>query len=169
MEIKRYILTQGVLLSDNTLIPIWHPNLVFEKTEMYGNQIYLEGVRGMYYNTVECIYDLKTKQLSLGIEIDIIGKNSPSHNIGTLVLFEDNSQHILTKIVDIIHETYDLQIKKGKKVIEYYNRYLPKDMVIEEDKLYSIKIWKPTYVLENGKKTTYEMYLRVISNLDYLK
>ena len=66
MNIKRYIIVQAVKTKENELIPIWDERIVFEKTEMYGNVITLkEGYRHDYFNIVECIYDLKTKQIEV--------------------------------------------------------------------------------------------------------
>jgi hypothetical protein len=170
MEIKRYILTQGVLLSDKTILPIWDSRITFSKSEMYGNQLNIEGERNHTYSVVECIFDLKTKTISSGIDLDIYpNKEKLERKINDIVLFEDNQKNTLTKIVDIIFEEYDLQIQKGKKIDNWYLNNLPKDTIIDRDSLYSLKIWKPTYVLDNGKKTIWDMYLRKIDNLDYLK
>jgi hypothetical protein len=86
-----------------------------------------------------------------------------------VILFEKFPKHTLTKIVDITFEQFDLQIQKGKKIDNWYLNNLPKDITIDRESLYAIKVWKPTYVLENGDKTTYDMYLRIIENLDYLE
>jgi hypothetical protein len=170
MEISRYITTQGVLLKDKTIIPIWDSRATFSKNEMYGNQISVEGERQNTYSLVECIFDLKTKTISAGIDIDIYPDLSKlEHKINDIVLFEDKSKHSLTKIVDIIFEEYDLQITKGKKIDNWYLNNFPKDVVVNRDSLYAMKIWKPTYVFENGGKTIWSMYVRTIQNLDYLK
>lgn len=176
MEISRYILTQGVLLKDKTIIPIWDSRLEFVKTEMSGNTIIFVGgsaddyYRRDFHSVIECVYDLKTKTISAGIDIDIYPDLSKlEHKIDDIVLFEDKSKHSLTKIVDIIFVEYDLQIVKGKKINNWYLNNFLKDVVINRDSLYAIKIWKPTYVFENGGKTIWSMYVRTIQNLDYLQ
>ena len=172
MDIKRYILTQGVLLRDKTIIPIWDSRLEFVKTEDYGNIInFVDGIkREKFHNVVECIFDLNTKTLSSGIELDIYPDlTSLNHKIGNVILFETDRKNTLTKIIDIVFEEYDLQIVKGKKIEKWYLNKLPKDLVIDDNSLYAVKVWKPTYVLDNGGKTTWDMYLRKIENLDYLK
>jgi len=170
MDIKRHILTQGVLLSDKTILPIWDSRITFSKSEMYGNQLIVEGERNHTYSVIECIFDLKTKTISTGIELDIYPDLSKiKHKVGMVILFEKYPKHTLTKIIDITFEVFDLQIQKGKKIDNWYLNNLPKDTIIDRESLYAIKVWKPTYVLENGDKTTYDMYLRIIENLDYLE
>ena len=169
MDIKRYIVIQGVLLKDKSIVPIWDSRIKFEKTEMVGNRIEVEGERDYFHSVVECVFDLKTKQIFPGINVDVY-PNLPNlkHKIGNIVLFEYGSKNVLTKIVDIVFENYDLSITKGKKIEEWELSRLPKDLVVDRDSMYAIKYWKPTYILENGKKTEYDMYLRLIENLDYL-
>ena len=169
MEIKRYIVVQGVLLKDKTIIPIWDSRLTFSKDDMTGNQIYfVDGVnREVIYNIIECVYDLKTRSISRGIDIDIYPDLTDSrHKIGDIVLFENKSTHTLTKISDIIFEEFEFKIIKGKKMESWELRNVPKGTIIERDTLYALKFWKPTYILENGGKTIWEMYLRKIQNLD---
>jgi hypothetical protein len=170
MDIKRYILTQGILLDDKTIIPIWDSRIEFEKTDMYGNVITFDGSYKTYHSLIECIFDLKTKTISPGIDLDIYpNKENLKHKINDIVLFEDRQKHTLTKIVDIIFEEYDLQIQKGKKIDNWHLQNIPKDIIIEKDSLYALKLWKPTFVLDNGQKTIWGMYLRNIENLDYLQ
>ena len=65
MNINRRIIVQAIKTKENILIPIWDERVRFEKTEMYGNILTLDGVSRMMNNVVECIYDLKTKKLTL--------------------------------------------------------------------------------------------------------
>lgn len=169
MDIKRYIVIQGVLLKDKSIVPIWDSRIKFEKTEMFGNRIEVEGERDYSHSVVECVFDLKTKQIFPGIAIDIYPNlSNHTHKIDNIVLFKDGAKNTLTKIVDIIFENYELSITKGKKIDEWQLTRFPKDLVIDRDLMYAIKYWKPTYILENGEKTDYGMYLSLIDNLDYL-
>ena len=172
MNLQRYVLTQGVLLEDKTIIPIWDSRLEFVKTEMYGNTININdgNIREKFHDVVQCIYDLKTKTISAGIDLDIYPDLTKlNHKVNDIVLFENKWNHTLSKIVDIIFEEYDLEIIKGKKIEGWVLNNLPKDTLINKDFLYSIKNWRPTYVLDNGNKTIWDMYLRKIENLDYLQ
>lgn len=71
MKLERRITIKAIKTKDNELIPIWDERLVFEKTEMYGNIIRLkDNYRDSYFELIECIYDLKTKQIEIGIELN---------------------------------------------------------------------------------------------------
>jgi|GEM_PF-6474182 len=169
MNLSRYITTQGVLLTDNTIIPIWDSRITFSTSEMYGNEINVKGERKRYFNLIDCIFDLVTKKVSMGVELVVYPDLTKlEHKVGTIVLFEDRQTNTLTKIIDIVYERFNLEIKKGKDIEEWELKKFDKDTIIDANILYAIKTWKPTYILENGKKTDYEMYLRKISNLDYL-
>lgn len=161
MDVTRFITVTAVLSSKNELIPIWDERIRYSKSEMYGHEVEIEGERGSK-NLVECIYDLKTKTLSAGIEIDVYPqKDKLEYKIGEEVLVEVGLNRVLekTKIVDIVYTEFDLTIRKGKKIENYQIGY-NKDLVIDPNSLYSIKNWKPFYVLENGAviEYTYKLY-----------
>lgn len=141
---------------------IWDEKIVFEETETYGNVILLkDAYRYEYFDLIECIYDLKTKQIEKGIELNSYPiENDLQFKIGEVVLFE-KSHRILAeaKIIEIVYEEYEIEIKRGR---ELNKRWIEKfkDVVINDDTLYSIKQWKPFYILDNGTKIKYlhELY-----------
>lgn len=151
MGIKRHILTQAVKTKQNELIPIWDERIVFEKTEMYGNVITLKGDRNNYYNVVECIYDLKTKKIEIGIELNYYPNgNDLEYKKGETVLFEKSTRNLAeATISEIVYEEYELEIKRGNKLARYYFEIF-KD--IDDNTLYALKRWKPFYILDNGTK-----------------
>lgn len=155
MGIKRHIIIQAVKTKENELIPIWDENVIFEKTEMYGNIIKLKN-KNSYgnFSLVECIYDLKTKQIELGIELNYYPKENDGleFKIGEIVLFEKSNRNLAeSKISEVVYEVYDLEIKRGCKIDKWWIERL-KDVEIDKDALYAIKIWKPFYILDNGRK-----------------
>lgn len=162
MEITRYIVVQAIKKRDNTLVPIWDESVELQHTQECGNEIVLnKDFREKYFSVVECIYDLKSRKLSAGIEIDVYPtEKDSSFKKGETVLFEQNSKVLQeTKIIDIVYEEYDLTIKKGKAFEQYeVKSYGLKDILA--DSIYAIKTWYPFYVLENGEKvkTTYKLY-----------
>lgn len=161
MDLERRIIVQAIKLKDNTLVPIWDERIVFEKTEMYGNIVKLKGEFDTHVNLIECVYDIKTKKLEVGIELDIYpSEEDLEFKKGENVLFE-KSHRVLGEAVisDVIFEEYDLTIVKGKKIDKYYLNRL-NDIKIEKDNLYALKQWKPFYLLDNGKKIewTHELY-----------
>lgn len=155
MDIKRYVVIQAIKTNENKLIPIWDERIVFEKTEMYGNTITLkDGYRSNeHFNVIECIYDLKTKQIEMGIELDHYPvEENLEFKKDEVVLFE-KSHRVLAeaKISEIVYEEYDLDIKRGRKLEKYWVGKF-KNIEIDSNTLYAIKQWKPFYVLDNGTK-----------------
>lgn len=157
MDLERRIIVQAIKLKDNTLVPIWDERIVFEKTEMYGNIVKLKGEFDTHVNLIECVYDIKTKKLEVGIELDIYpSEEDLEFKKGENVFFE-KSHRVLGEAVisDVIFEEYGLTIVKGKKIDKYFLNRL-NDIKIEKDNLYALKQWKPFYLLDNGKKIEWE-------------
>jgi hypothetical protein len=166
MEIKRYVMTQAVITDYNTLIPIWDDEIVFEKTEMYGNVITLKGgfISG-HCQIVECIYDLKTKQLEAGIEIGLYPADEDlEFKKGDVVFFEKSYRHLTEAVIsEIVYEEFDLVINRGKNIDMWFVKRL-KGIEIDANSLYAIKQWKPFYLLDNGIKIEYahQLYHKAI-------
>ena len=152
MDITKRIIVQAIKTKDNILIPIWDKRLVFEKAKDYGNQISIEADRGKYYSVIECIYNLKTKQLEVGIDLDIYPKDL-EFKINESILFEKENRKILElTVTDVLYEEYHLDILKGKKVVECWPKAFQN---IDNNALYAIKQWKPFYLLSDGTKVEY--------------
>ena len=154
MDIKRYVIIQAIKTRENEFIPIWDDRIIFEKTELFGNVIRLKDSLGSeYFNLVECIYDLKTKKVEIGVELDYYPiEKDLEFKKGEIVLFERKHRELSEiKISDIVYEEYEIEIKRGRKLDKWWCERF-KDVVIENDTLYSIKQWKPFYILEDGSK-----------------
>lgn len=161
MDLERYIVVQGVKLRDNTIIPIWDTRINFEETEDYGNKIAISGMsHERIYDTVQCIYDLKTKTISIGVELDYYPLNDlNSFKVDEIVLYEKSNRTLKeSKIVDIVFEKYDLYIRNGCDLENNY-RSLLKETTIVDNCIYAVKYWQPYYILEDGTKITSYIYL----------
>lgn len=154
MDIKRYVITQAVKTRENELIPIWDNNIVFDTSELYGNVITLKNKRSYeHFSLVECIYDLKTKQVEMGVELNYYpNENELEFKIGEVVLFEKSNRVLAeAKISEVVYEDYDLNIERGRKLCKYTTDRF-KGVKFDVNTLYAIKDWKPFYVLDNGIK-----------------
>lgn len=106
MNINRYIPMQAVLTEDNQLVPLWHNDIIYKKDNYYGNRVELKDDR-QTLRLVECVFDLKTKQLSEGIEVNYYPNiNDLNFKIGQIYLVEKNDFSaprtlIKTTLVDI--------------------------------------------------------------------
>lgn len=162
MDIKRYLTVQAVQTKNNELIPIWDDRIVFEKTEMYGNVITFK--HEDHYSVVECIFDLKTKQLEVGIELDHYpSDNDLEFKKGEVVLYEKSHKKLSEAIItEIVYEKFSMTIKRGYKLDNYWiSRF--KDVQFDGGTLYAMKQWEPIYVLDNGKKIewVHQLYHKV--------
>jgi hypothetical protein len=159
MEVSRYITIQAVITEENELIPLWDERVQFEKTEMYGNVIRINNSY-KHQRLTECLFDLKTKTLSVGISIDIYPEKT-EYKINQSVVYGEHGRGLQqTKVIDIKYEEYDIEIVKGKKIHDYYKKHI-KD--IDKNALYALKKWKPVYVLDNGIETqwSHQLYYMV--------
>ena len=157
-DVKRRIVVLAIQTNDKKLIPIWDQRVKYEKSSDCGEELSIQGeYYGRIFSLVECIYDLKTKELSIGIELDIYPDESKlEYKVGEKILHEVKYRELTESVVkSISYENYELDIKKGKKIEPYYLSILPKDLVIEPESIYALKIWKPTYLMEDGFKTDY--------------
>lgn len=154
MSIQRYVVIQAVKTKENELIPIWDERIVFSKTEMYGNVISLKDSFGHnHLDLIECIYDLKTKQIEVGVELNYypVEKELEFKKDETVFFEKSHRSLVETKISDVVYEEYEMEIKRGSKLDRWWVERF-KDVEIYANTLYAIKKWKPFYVLDNGAK-----------------
>lgn len=126
---------------------------------MYGNIITLKGEYN-HLKLVECIFDLKTRKLSMGIELDCYPDESTlEFKVGQDV-YVDKAYRKLTecKIVGIKYEKYDLEIVRGKFMSNWMVAKF-KDLEIDGNLLYAVKQWKPIYVLSDSSSVGYSHQL----------
>lgn len=159
MDVTRYITTLAIQTKDHKLIPIWDERIEYKNCELYGESVYFKNPSTKTYSFVECVYDLKTKELHMGIQLDYYPVESDLEFKKDEEVFYEKSHRVLSdaKIVDIVYEEFDLDIIKGKKMeswdVEYFKN-------IDPNQLYAIKRWKPFYVLNDGVKIqwTHQLY-----------
>ena len=167
MDIKRYVIVQAIKTKQNELIPIWDERIVFTKTKEVGSIITLKGEHNEYYSVVECIYDLKTKNIELGVELNYYpNENDLEFKKDQTILFEKSHRKLAEAIIsEIVYEEYEMVIKRGDKLDEYWISVF-KDVEIDKNTLYCIKEWKPFYVLDNGIKIewNYKLYHKFDNN-----
>ena len=160
MEIAtRYILIQAIKTNDNEIIPIWDDRIKYEKDIDGSKSLLFNGLR--YISSIEALFDLKTKSIILGVELNHYpSEKELTHKKGDEVMLE-LSHRVLSKqtIVDIVYKKYDLTIGKGSK-IEWWSRFFH----LDANTMYAIKSWKPYYVLDNGETIEYEFKLFKIKN-----
>jgi hypothetical protein len=160
MYVSRFIMTQAVVDENNELIPLWDERIVFSKDELCGNKIEIKGKTRSreYFSVVECILDIQDKTLSKGIVINHYpSEKDLRFKKGDVVLYEvKHRELVLTKIIDIIYENYDLSIKRGHQLESYETAwYFKKEERLDLNSLYAIKTWNPTYIIEDGSKVKF--------------
>lgn len=159
MDIKRHITVQAVLTEDNKLIPIWDNKVIFTNTEMYGEVITLEGDnRHKHQRVVECVLDIQTKELSLGIELNYYPTET-QYKKDEVVYHEKSFKRIQeVTIKEIVFEKFDTTIDRGNRLEDYWKQHF-KHESFDSNTIYCIKNWKPTYILSNGVKVDWEHQL----------
>lgn len=162
MNINRHIVIQAIKTSKNELIPLWDERISFEKTRDFGNVINVKGDSDRYFQVVECVYDLKTKTVEMGIEIDIYPTETEFKKDETILVEHSSRRLGEAKVVEIVYEEFDLEIKRGKK-FNKWDLARVNNIEIDGNSIYAIKHWKPFYILDNGKKIkwSHELYHKV--------
>lgn len=122
MNIERYQIVKAINTKEG-LIPIWDSRITFQEDDVVGQSISVKGdtLFKEYFSLLECIYDLKTRELNVGIEINVYpDENKLAFKKGESVFYEQSHKVISeAKISDIVYEEYDLKILRGKKVLSY--------------------------------------------------
>ena len=150
--VRRYIVIPAIKEGEK-LIPIWDKELIYEKDE-YGETLRLDFEK--HSNLTNCIFDLKTKNLSMGIELDF-KPTETNFKKGDAVYVETDSFRVLREdyIKDIVFENYEINAFKGSEVYGYLKEFFA-NFNFDHNTLYAIRIWKPTYILSDGTKVEWE-------------
>ena len=161
LNVSRYIIIQAIVKDDKTLVPLWDDSIIYENEEEYGELIKLKGDNYRTYYPIECLFDIKNKTLSIGIEIDQYPEKL-DYQKGERVYFETGKHRYLKEgtITDIIYEEFDLACFKGS---DANNWYLNKIKDLDPNKIYAFKNWKPFYIMDDGTKITYDYKIYKIS------
>lgn len=162
MDISKCVATKAIITKNKDLIPFWDNRLSLENNKLFGDSIVFEGIN--HYNFVDCVYDIETKEIKATVELNHYEINEQFEK-GMQVLYQYKSYRktlSLNEIKDIVYEKFDLTIRKGSE-LDNNEKSLFKDVVFENDVIYSIKSWKPYYLLDNGEKVS-EYSLFILKN-----
>jgi hypothetical protein len=161
MYISKSIIVKAIQTDNNELIPIWDSRITFEDSEYYGNILYVEGHRAAFSSLKDCVFDLETKKLSFSEEVDIY-PSTTEHSIDDVVYYDRHNEGLEeTKVLSIIYKDFGTEIIKGSEIESWTRKALEdKNIEINSELTYTIKRWKPTYILENGKQTKWSHELR---------
>lgn len=158
--INKYQIVEAVITRDNEIIPIWDARLEFFKDGDCGNKVKVKDadsyISESFYETKQVLFNLKTKELSLGIELDYYPENN-EFKIDDKIMYDTGSSRRKLKastIVDIVFERYEISINKGSKIESYWRKSF-KDFVFQDNLIYTIKQWSPTYILDDGTRIKY--------------
>lgn len=161
---EQKIIMSAAITPDNELIPLWDDMILFETDECGYSEITLKDNKQISLDIVECIYDLKDKTLSHGIELNVYpSEKDLPYKKGDTVLLETGYHALMKTIIsDIKYKTYDIDIIKGNVVRNDY----PENGLdnIDDNALYIVKYWKPTYIFDNGLETEAEYKLYILIN-----
>ena len=163
--VSEYVVVKGILTNEKEIIPVWDERVTFyvKDEEEYGYSEECVMFKGrLYSNFIDCIFNLKTKKVEMGIELNYYpNKETSKYNIGKEILYETGlGNHCLKKSVisNIIFEDYDVHIKKGSEVVEYFGE-LFEENTLNPNLVYFIKSWKPYYLMEDGTIIKYDFQL----------
>lgn len=157
MSVSRYIPVK-VAVVDGNIYPI--SELDFVKDSYFGDYYKLNSSYDRINHLEEMVWDVKKKCYKTPhvVEIKQLDTCFGVYNIGETILVEMGNRKISNKkLVDIIYEEYESSFRKFKKVEEYYKQYFSEEDLktfIPED-IIELRVFKATYVFEDGHKTNY--------------
>lgn len=157
---NKWILIQ-VVNYKGELIPLWDKRITWEEDDFYGDSLILKYTRVV---PIKALLNIVTKEISLGEIIEIKGTKSVKYKINEDVYIEVDysvnkvhSQLKKGKIKDILWKEVEHTVHKlGKDLDDYY-----KDSIknFDRNKLYAIKIYKPSYLMYSGEIINWEYKL----------
>lgn len=161
---------KGIVTKDGELIPIWDNRIKFIDHELYGNTITVKDDYNKYFQLSDLMYDLKTKKLSLGEDINYYERPS-LYKIGTPVYYSEKivgGPLTESTIKEIKYVKFDIEPYKGRSLLED-NKYIleqeqNKNIVVQENITYNVKKWRPWFVMEDGAIIKYDsmIYLKKV-------
>lgn len=155
----RYIAAQAIQVAPGELISVFDERIQFVKDDYYGNHVRLNGDHRMFRDFIDCVYDLKARQLKAGIVKDFYPNiEELPHKVGDRCLVEIGHHKMqLTKLKEVVFEEFTSSFRKGKKIEQYETqRYFAEGEVVDANAIYQLRYWEPIYVFENGFKTKYD-------------
>jgi hypothetical protein len=166
-----YYLTKGILIKDDAnyvinIIPIWDSRVTYKDHDLYGPSYKLDRDR---QPLVDVLFNINTKQLLLGVEINLYSPSYSDFNVGDIVYVNVNKGVYKSSIKDIIYTDYKLTVYKGKDLEDYLISRIKQEcpnIQITVDSLYCIKDWIPYFLLEDNKivKWEHELFKELINN-----
>lgn len=152
---KRYIMVPAIKIG-NDIIPIWNSENEFIEDDYFGDHI--RNKRDEAYKLTNVVYDLKNKTISPGIKLDLFPKlDKIAHKIDEQVLVEVPNGYKFKTIKDIQFLEFETEIVLGSKMENYFKEQFNN---IQDELLYCIKIYKPTYIFDDGTKTHWEYQIK---------
>lgn len=162
MRNKRLIPALCVQVNDNEFKPVWE--LEYVKSDTYG-----EGFRAkddshceIWGNMIECYWDTKKHKIVFG-KIKNIIPDKTTYVKGESVYVETErlaNTFYESVVVDILFEKYETYITHVKKLRDFEIKKYFGDEVVDQNDIFELRHYKPTYVLAEGRKVEWEHMLK---------
>jgi hypothetical protein len=101
MKVNRYIQIQAVKLHDNSLIPIWDERISFHNGEDCSDYVRVSGVYQDIHNVTSAVYDLETRTVLTGVEIDFYPDKTEFQKGGKVLYETARYRHLKEAAIDI--------------------------------------------------------------------
>jgi hypothetical protein len=158
---KEYLLTKGIFITDEKnypieIVPIWDKRITYEDDYDYGPSYLFNRKRE---ELRDVLFNINTKQLSLGVEIDFYNPSYSDFKVGDVVYVNVKKAVYKSSIKDIVYTNYKLNIYKGKDLEDYLISKIKQqypNVQITVDGLYCIKDWTPYFLLEDNRIVKWE-------------
>lgn len=159
---KRFIPTQCLQVSDKDFVPFWQ--LDYVKDEMCGEGFKQKDSWQVSYNKlIDCYWDTKKHVIVFGKVKNFYPEKIAFQKDENVFVEDSHDVYYEAQIVEILFEEYETMVIKIKKKSQseikwYFTLEEQKELVIGD--IYEIRSFKPTYVLSDGRKITYDHQLK---------
>lgn len=156
---KSKILIKALLYKEK-FIPIWE--LEFQEHEDYGPQYKIKEEWSTYSESSlsDVYYDINTKKITSGEIIEYKNTNNIP-KIGDFIFYDNYKVIKRAKLLDIKWVIDQNYIHKGEYIKDNYKYYV-KDVKLDYNKLYHIKVYEPRYIIEGEDKQIWPHALKTV-------
>lgn len=158
------------------IIPIWDKRVSMIPGDEYdGAEYTVDGTKWNCPQMIPAVFNVITKELSLGIILNIKEKDKDGFVIGKHYIHENKSpgkynHWKLAELISIEYKTFSESSITGSELLSSYKHYEFEEKLDFKDVLpehvFTIRSWKPTYTFNDGYETEWSMYIKHLENFE---
>lgn len=161
---------------NDEIIPIWDKRVSMIPGDEYDSaEFTVDGSKWNHPQMIPAVFNVITKQLSLGIVLNIKEKDREGFVVGKHYIHESKSpgkynHWRLAKLISIEYKTFSESSLTGSELLSDYKNHEFEEKVNFEhvlpEHVFTIRSWKPTYTFDDGYETEWSMYIKYLDDFE---